>query len=87
MAAFCKKCSIETFGEDSKDLAGLGRYHAEALKPGEGYHALCEGCYHKGLCLVDDTGFCLIREDMEKNGDYQEGIMKEWVYKGEMKST
>lgn len=37
MADFCKQHSIEIFGEDTKDLAGL-------CKPGETVINLCEGC-------------------------------------------
>lgn len=46
MADFCKDCSIETFGVDTKDLAGL-------CKPGYMASALCEGC---GFIWVDENG-------------------------------
>jgi len=53
MSDFCKQCSIEVFGEDSKDLAGLGG--GEKLKEGMGWSALCEGC---GSIVVDEEGAC-----------------------------
>lgn len=57
MADFCKQCSIELFGEDCKELAGLGEpLTEEELKQGYGFPALCEGC---GCCLVDNEGVCL----------------------------
>lgn len=56
MADFCKQCSIDNFGEDFGDLAGL-------CQPGEVVEALCEGCIHDGLCDVDHTGTCLIGKE------------------------
>lgn len=52
MADFCQQCSIELFGQDTKDLANLG----ESLEEGEGFLALCEDC---GYTLVDLAGKCL----------------------------
>lgn len=46
MADFCKKCSLEHFGEDFGDLKGL------CLK-GEVISTLCEGC---GWVKVDHQG-------------------------------
>lgn len=37
MADFCKDCSIELFGEDFNDFAGL-------CKENEMIYVLCEGC-------------------------------------------
>lgn len=54
MADFCKQCSIETWGEDTGDLKGLG--DGTPLAEGHGYPALCESC---GLIVVDDKGVCL----------------------------
>ena len=54
MADFCKQCSIETFGEDFKELANLGP--EGELKPGEGWMTLCEGC---GFIIVSQDGTCI----------------------------
>ncbi len=52
MADFCMECSIEIFGEDFGDLAGLG--NGETLPAGHGWSCLCEGCGY--MILVDDLG-------------------------------
>lgn len=49
MADFCKQCSIEQFGEDFGDLAGLADLDNEVL-------AICEGC---GFIEVDCEGNCI----------------------------
>lgn len=54
MADFCKQCSIELFGEDTRDLAGLG--YGLSLAPDEGFVVICEGC---GYILVDEEGKCI----------------------------
>lgn len=54
MADFCSQCSLELFGEDFKDLAGLG---GDTPKPpGYGYAVLCEGC---GYIFVNEEGYCV----------------------------
>lgn len=53
MADFCKQCSIDNFGEDTKDLA---YERPRKLQPGEGWVELCEGC---GPIIVDDDGVCI----------------------------
>lgn len=80
MADFCKQCSEENFGEDSKDLAGLG--DGTKLKSGYGWPALCEGC---GIIIVNDIGEC-ISETCHKHGklypvwfvDREGGTWQEW---------
>lgn len=42
MADFCKKCSIEMFGSDTKDLEGL--ITEEQFKSGYAATVCCEGC-------------------------------------------
>ena len=49
MADFCKQCSIDTFGEDTGDLAHPG------APPLLLWSALCEGC---GPTYVDNEGAC-----------------------------
>lgn len=49
MADFCKQCSIEQFGEDFGDLAGLCDYDNDAV-------VICEGC---GFINVDHEGTCV----------------------------
>jgi hypothetical protein len=54
MADFCKACSIEHFGKDFGDHAGL--IHAEEVARGIGANVICEGC---GFILVDHDGNCI----------------------------
>lgn len=68
MADFCKQCSIEHFGEDTKDLAGLGG--GRKLEPDHYWIALCEGCYHSSGCQVDEAGLCHTRKRLEERGIY-----------------
>lgn len=51
MAGFCKACSIDLFGEDFGDLAGLTT--VEAAKNLDYCVALCETC---GFIAVDPAG-------------------------------
>jgi hypothetical protein len=48
VADFCKQCSIDMFGEDLGDMAGL-------CKEDEVVSVLCEGC---GPTCVDSEGSC-----------------------------
>lgn len=63
MADFCKQCAIDTFGEDSGDLAGLTPKEEEVY----GYFCivLCEGC---GPIQVDSEGNCISPDCYEKHG-------------------
>ncbi|RLE97818.1 MAG: hypothetical protein DRJ63_08600 [Thermoprotei archaeon] len=63
MAEFCKQCSLELYGEDTKDLANL--LTAKEVKQKFNVVALCEGC---GYTLVDNTGTC-VAIDCEKHGE------------------
>jgi hypothetical protein len=54
MADFCKQCSIENFGDDFGDLAGLSTI--EHTNKNEYALVLCEGC---GPIQVDHTGKCV----------------------------
>jgi hypothetical protein len=49
MADFCKQCSLEIFGEDFKDMAGMA-------PEGQSASVLCEGC---GGTQVNHLGECL----------------------------
>lgn len=65
MADFCKQCSVDVWGEDTKDLANLAAaYGVAELKDGEGFSVICEGC---GPTLVDNAGAC-INPSCEKHG-------------------
>ena len=55
MADFCKQCSIEMFGEDFGDLAGLTNKEEHTDKD-LFMQVLCEGC---GPTMVDHTGRCV----------------------------
>lgn len=62
MADFCKQCSIEMFGKDFRELAGLTTVEDTA----KGLYAtgvICEGCYHPGACQVDHEGTCIHRTE------------------------
>lgn len=54
MSDFCKQCSIEHFGEDLKELAGLG--NGRVLPDGDGWAVICEGC---GYIVVNEEGECI----------------------------
>lgn len=54
MADYCQQCSVDLFGKDFRELAGLGR--GKKLDAGMGWTAMCEWC---GLTLVDDEGRCI----------------------------
>lgn len=56
MADFCRDCSIDTFGDDYRDLAFHDWQPPKVLEPGEGYPCTCEGC---GVTRVDGDGVCL----------------------------
>lgn len=51
MADFCKECSIETFGKDFGDFAGI--ITEEQFKSNNEYYELCEGC---GYARIDHEG-------------------------------
>lgn len=62
MADFCKQCSIQLFGQDYKELAGL--ISEEEVKKGMGAVVICEGC---GFVLVNHLGECLGGEACQEN--------------------
>jgi len=64
MADFCKQCSIENFGEDSKDLANIGT--VANLEKDYGWTALCEGC---GMTIVDNQGRCISKHCDKRHGN------------------
>jgi hypothetical protein len=54
MADFCTHCALDTFGEDTGDLAGLSTPDDTAA--GKFPVVICEGCGHT---QVDHTGKCV----------------------------
>lgn len=63
MADFCKQCSLETFGKDFGELAGLS---TEKHTLAERYCVvICEGC---GPCQVDHLGVCVSPDCLHKHG-------------------
>ena len=64
MADFCRQCSLEIFGKDTQELAGLG--DGRELTEGHGWRALCEGC---GPAIVDDEGRCISPWCLERHGE------------------
>ena len=54
MADFCKQCSIDMFGEDFGDLAGITT--EEDTQNDRAVLVMCEGC---GPTYVDHTGKCV----------------------------
>lgn len=63
MADFCQQCSIDMFGEDYGDLAGLVTEQEAAQ--GLGANVLCEGCVN---AFVDHAGRCRARHCLAKHG-------------------
>lgn len=76
MAEFCKQCSIDMFGEDFKELAGLTK--TEDWLKELAYQVICEGC---GPIQVDPDGNC-VSSDCIRAGKPGHGI--EW-HKAEKK--
>lgn len=71
MADFCKQCSIDNFGEDTRDFVHQRRApdgQLLTLHPGEGWAVLCEGC---GPTIVDDDGRCVMANCIERHGLYE----------------
>lgn len=65
MAAFCRQCSIEMFGEDYGDLSGqISKTQVEA---GLAAAVLCEDC---GPTLVDHKGTCVSPVCSKGHGEY-----------------
>lgn len=54
MADFCQQCSIEKFGKDFGELAGITTQ--EAWSKGESCVVICENC---GPIQVDPDGRCV----------------------------
>jgi hypothetical protein len=71
MADYCKQCSRNVFGEDYGDLAGL----VESDNKGGLVYAICEGCEHDGMCLVDMHGACTIRKPQLGDRDMNDDTM------------
>jgi len=69
MADFCKQCSEAIFGEDLKEMRGLGGKVKGLLPPKFGWEVLCEGC---GPTLVDNEGRCIFVE-CPKHGEKEKG--------------
>lgn len=63
MADFCKQCSIDVFGEDFGDMAGISKPEDTA----KGFYAgvLCEDC---GYIQVDHLGNCITHGSQPKHG-------------------
>lgn len=58
MADFCRDCAVDTWGFDTKDLAGL--ITKEDMDNGIRAHVICEGC---GWILVDHEGIRVAVDD------------------------
>ncbi|MDD3412489.1 MAG: hypothetical protein PHY47_00650 [Lachnospiraceae bacterium] len=54
MADFCRQCSIEIFGEDFKELAGI--VSPEEFTADKAAFVMCEGC---GPIFVNPDGSCI----------------------------
>lgn len=68
MADYCKQCSIDLFGSDRRDLAGItsGRDWRNGLAD----VVTCEGC---GVIQIDPEGNCVSR-DCECSGKSGHGL-------------
>ena len=64
MAEFCKQCSLELFGEDYGDFAGLTS--KKQYKKGFAAIVLCEGC---GPIQVDPEGKCISPDCLKNHGE------------------
>jgi hypothetical protein len=63
VAAFCEQCSIDMFGEDFGDLAGLSK--EEDTENDLYCSVICEGC---GCIQVDHTGKCITKDCLKGHG-------------------
>lgn len=68
MADFCKQCSIDIFGEDFRELAGITTQ--EGWNDGKAAVVLCEGC---GPIQVDPDGNC-VSENCDCQGKAGHGL-------------
>lgn len=73
MADFCKQCSIDHFGKDFEELAGIT--DPELWQEGKAAVAICEGC---GPIQVDPDGNC-VSQDCECAGQAGHGLP--WIKK------
>lgn len=64
MADFCSQCSLDIFGWDYKELAGVTP--PESQDEGKYAVVLCEGC---GPIQVDTEGNCISADCYEKHGE------------------
>lgn len=71
MADFCKQCSIDMFGRDTGDLAGVTKPEDWAEK--KACTVLCEGC---GPIQVDPEGNC-VSPGCEREGEHGHNLP--WV--------
>ena len=71
MADFCKQCSIDMFGQDFRELAGITE--EDKWQQGLAATVICEGC---GVIQVDPSGNC-VSPDCLCQG--QEGHGLPWV--------
>lgn len=63
MADFCRQCSIDIFGEDTGDMAGISTI--ESTNQQMFALVLCEDC---GPCQVDHEGTCVSVDCLKKHG-------------------
>lgn len=63
MSSFCKQCSIDVFGEDFGDMAGISKL--EDTKAGLYALVLCEDC---GGVQVDHEGNCITHDSKPGHG-------------------
>ena len=68
MADFCRACSMQLFGEDFGELAGITP--EEDWNEGKAVMVLCEGC---GPIQVDPEGNC-VSENCLKRGHKRHGL-------------
>lgn len=63
MADFCAQCSLDMFGEDTRDMAGIST--ESDTNAGQFAVVLCEDC---GVIQVDHEGQCVSLDCMKRHG-------------------
>lgn len=72
MADYCLQCSLEIFGKDFRELAGLSS--PEDTRNKRYALAICEGC---GPIQVDHDGWCVSDDCSKRHGEHIDTLIRE----------